>query len=571
MEKRVLLTGNPNVGKSALFTRLTGVRALSSNYPGTTVGFLEGTLSYEGEQWHMVDVPGAYTLDPTNEAEDVARRMLDEGADCVVIVLDATALERNLFLALQVQQRGIPCVAALNMVDEARHRGIEIDIPGLAAELGIPVIPTVAITGQGLSELVEALPEAKINKDVPADSDGRWARIGHIISRIQRVSHRHHTLMDRIEDISVDALWGGLLGLFVLALTFWLVRFCGEGLINHVLEPIYNATVMPVLNWLSPMLGPDTLAHKLIVGTPINGAIDPEQSFGLLSTGLYVALVMVFPYVLIFYAVLSFLEDFGYLPRMAVVFDSVMHKLGLHGYAVIPTLLSFGCNVPGIMATRVLESSRERFIAATLISVAVPCAGLQAMIIGAVSPLGWKYVLIVYGTLLALGLLIGWILNKILRGYSPELITEIPPYRLPPLHDWSMKLWFRMKSFFAEAIPLVMIGILIINLLEYTGAMDALSQGAAPLFKKVLGLPVETAPAIMVGMLRKDIALGMLMPLALTSRQLVIATVVLSVTFPCFATFAVLMRELGFKKMLGSLAITLTAAFGAGALLNLLL
>lgn len=573
-ESRVLLVGNPNVGKSVLFTHLTGVRALSSNYPGTTVGFLEGTLRHGGHIWHLVDVPGAYTLDATNEAEEVARQMVEKAAtqpnSLAIIVVDATALERNLFLTLQVMSRGLPCIIALNMVDEARHLGIDVNVQKLQQLLGVPVIPTVAVTEQGISDLVAALPNACSVNGLPTESGARWMKIGEIVQVVQKVIHRHHTLMDRFEDFSVNSLWGCLLGVAVLALTFWLVQVFGGGLRDYVLDPLYRWLMMPVLNGLSKLLGPGLL-HNLVVGTLINGGIDPEQSFGLLSTGLYVAFVMVFPYVLVFYALLCFLEDLGYLPRMAVVFDSLMHRMGLHGYAIIPTLLSFGCNVPGVMATRVLESMRERFIAATLISVAVPCAGLQAMIIGTVGPLGWKYLLLVYATLFFSWIFVGLILNKFLTGYSPELITEIPPYRLPPFKDWYMKLWIRMKSFFAEAIPLVMIGIIIINLLEFLGIMKGLARLMAPVFNNILGLPSAAAPAVLIGLLRKDVAMGMLIPLALNAKQMTIAAVVLSMTFPCFATFAVLTRELGVKRMFGSLAISLSLALIAGGILNFVL
>ncbi|MDD5420990.1 MAG: FeoB small GTPase domain-containing protein, partial [Synergistaceae bacterium] len=194
--------GNPNVGKSVFFSRLTGTHALSSNYPGTTVGFTEGTMRYGGKTARLIDVPGAYTLDPTNEAEMIARRILNDGADVVILVIDATALERNLVMAMQVLEHGIPVVVALNMVDEARHRGILIDIPKLEEELGVPIVPTVAVTGQGLSDLIAKMEEAKISHLQPMSKEVRWQVIGEVITKVQTVTHRHHTAMDRIEDVS---------------------------------------------------------------------------------------------------------------------------------------------------------------------------------------------------------------------------------------------------------------------------------------------------------------------------------------------------------------------------------
>jgi len=566
--KRILLTGNPNVGKSAFFSRLTGVHAISSNYPGTTVGFMEGTLRTEDACFRLVDVPGAYTLEPTNEAEEIALKLVEEGGEKVIIVLDATALERNLVLALQVLERGIPTIVALNMVDEARHRGVLVDPAALQEELGVPVVQTVAVTGQGIRELVARLGEARVSPLSATPREERWQRIGAIVSRVQRVVHRHHTLRDRMEDLSVHKFWGALIGIAVLSLSYMAVRELGEGLIRLVLDPFFESAVRPVLMRLSGLLGPGSFLHTLLIGTLFDGQIDFGLSFGVISTGLYVEFVMVLPYITAFYAVLSFLEDSGYLPRLAILFDALLHRIGIHGYSVIPTLLGLGCNVPGILATRVLESRRERFIAATLISVAVPCAALQAMIVGVLGDIGVRYVLLVYGALFASWIILGRLMHKLLPGFSPELIVEIPPYRMPSLHAFAMKLWFRVRGFLLEATPLVLGGILLANLLTTAGVIGFLSRLAAPLFNAVLGLPASAAGAILLGILRKDVAVGMLVPLGLTADQLVVATVTLAMTFPCIATFVVLWKELGARDTAKSLGIMLLTAFAAGGILN---
>ena len=577
--KRLLLVGNPNVGKSALFTRITGVHAVSSNYPGTTVGFLEGWLRRGGEVWRVIDVPGAYTLSPTNEAEEVAERMVDEGADAVILVLDATALERNLFLALQVMERGLPVVVALNMVDEARHKGIEIDVEELERSLGVPVVPTVAVTGEGISRLLDRLTEAGpgglllpgANERRVPGRDDRWSAIGEVIESVQRVSHRHHTLLDKLEDASVDSFWGLLIGLLVIVGSFSSIRLLGEGVIDRVLDPLFEAWLLPVAERVSDLLGGGGAAHDIIVGHLIDGRIDFEQSLGLLSTGLYVPLAMVLPYVAAFYFVLGLLEDFGYLPRLAVVFDALLHRMGLHGFAIVPSLLGLGCNVPGILATRVLDSDRERFIAATLISVAIPCAGLQAMILGTVGDLGARWVLTVYATLFASWLILGRLLHVFLPGFSPELIVEIPPYRIPSFKALGMKLWMRVRGFLMEAVPLVLAGILVIGLLEAAGITALLSRLLAPVFRGVLGLPPEASAPILLGILRKDVAMGLLGALGLSPAQLVVATVTLSMTFPCVATFIVLWRELGGRRLAASMGIMIASAMAAGAAVRLLL
>jgi len=569
--KKLLLVGNPNVGKSALFTRITGVHAVSSNYPGTTVGFLEGWLRRGGEAWRVIDVPGAYTLTPTNEAEEVAERMVAEGCDAVVVVLDATALERNLFLAFQVMERRLPVVVALNMVDEARHKGIDIDPALLEELLGVPVVSTVAVSGEGVSRLLDRLHEASPGREVPSTKEERWAAIGAVTEQVQKVRHRHHTFLDKLEDASVNSFWGLVIGIAVIASSFTAIRYAGEGLIDGLLDPLFERYWLPVVKYLSGIFGGGGILHDIIIGRLVDGHVDFEQSFGMLTTGLYVPVVMVLPYVLSFYAVLSFLEDFGYLPRLAVIFDALLHRMGLHGFAIVPSLLGFGCNVPGILATRVLDSQRERFIAATLISVAVPCAGLQAMIIGALGSMGMKWVAMVYGTLLVSWLLLGRLLHSILPGFSPELIVEIPPYRIPSLKAMGLKLWMRISGFFLEAVPLVLGGILLISLMDATGITDLLTRLLAPVFSGLLGLPGEAAGPILLGILRKDVAVGMLATLGLSPAQLVVATITLSMTFPCIATFIVLWRELGGKRMAASMGIMIASALVAGISVRMLL
>jgi ferrous iron transport protein B len=279
---------------------------------------------------------------------------------------------------------------------------------------------------------------------------------------------------------------------------------------------------------------------------------------------------MVLPYIIAFYGVLSLLEDVGYLPRLAVLFDALLHRMGVHGYAVIPTLLGLGCNVPGILATRVLESKRERFIASTLISVAVPCTSLQAMIVGALGDSPW-HMGTVYLALLASWVIIGRILHKTLPGFSPELIVEIPPYRLPSPSALWVKMRLRVMDFILEATPLVLGGILLVNLMEAIGVMDLLSRLLGPGLGTLMDLPAGAAGPIVMGLFRKDVAVGMLMPLNLTLNQMTVAVTVLAMTFPCIATFIVLLRELGPRDTARALAIMGASAVAMGTAMNLIL
>jgi small GTP-binding protein len=325
---KILLMGNPNVGKSALFSRLTGVQAIVSNYPGTTISYTQGYMKLGEEKAEVIDAPGTYTLEPTSEAEEIARKLLDSG-DIVINVVNAINLERNLYLTLQLLERGKPVVVALNLWDDTKHRGVDIDLDKLRELLGVLVIPTVAITGQGIKELVEHIPQAISPPHPPATRDERWAAIGQIIEQVQQIRHRHHTWRERLEDASVSPVSGGFIAVAILAAAFFVVRFIGEGLINYVLDPLFNTLWAPVILKLSQLMGNAGFLHDMVVGKITGGEVNFLESFGLLTSGLYVPLGVVLPYIVAFYLVLGILEDTGYLPRLAVLMDTVMHRLGL--------------------------------------------------------------------------------------------------------------------------------------------------------------------------------------------------------------------------------------------------
>jgi len=556
------------VGKSAFFSRLTGTRVIASNYPGTTVGFTKGSLKLGNEMVEVIDVPGTYTLEPTSKAEEVASEMLQSG-DLVINVVDATNLERNLYLTLDLLEREVPVVVALNIWDDTKHRGIEIDPAKLEGLLGVPVVPTVAVSGVGIKELVERFPEATSPRSPVRTRDERWAAVGSIVNEVQAITHRHHTWRERLQDVSIDRFTGLPIAFLVLATSFYVVRFIGENLISHVMEPLFDKLWAPLMLELSELLGSSGFWHDVLVGKLFDGEIDFFQSMGVLTTGLFIPLGAVLPYVLAFYFVLGLLEDVGYLPRLAVLLDNLMHRLGLHGYAIIPTMLGLGCCVPAILATRILESRRERLIVATLIAIAIPCAASQAMIIGLVGEQGMQYVVAVYGILFAVWLVLGFVLNHTVRGFSPELLVEIPPYRLPVWRTTLSKLWMRVYGFLREALPIILLAILAISILYTLGVFDAIANFTAPLVSGVFGLPKEAVVAIVVGFLRKDIAIGLLAPLSLSAGQLVIGCVVLTMFFPCIATFVVMARELRLKGLIFAIGVMIIVTLIVGGLLNL--
>jgi len=364
--KKVVLAGNPNVGKSLIFSRITRIGIVTANYAGTTVEMKAGHVSFKGSEYEIIDGPGIYSLEEFSKTDEIAINLIDN-ADIVIDVIDATNLERNLNLTLQLIEKNKPMVVCLNLWEETEHKGIAINVKELEKLLGIPVITVSALRSEGISELLAALIRAETS-DLVFDSDDNWSYIGNIVKKVQKLSHRHHTFLESISDLTLHHVWGIVIAFFVLIFTLIIVRFMGEGLIKEVFEPFYSLLYNPLLQSLVSKIPSDTI-RSLLVGN----SLDPLQSFGILTSGIYIALVSVFPYFFSFYLVFGFLEDFGYLPRLAVVLDKFFHKLGLHGYSSIPVMLGLGCKVPAFMATRSLTNKREKILTITLIFMSAPC------------------------------------------------------------------------------------------------------------------------------------------------------------------------------------------------------
>jgi len=572
--RTLFLLGNPNVGKSAIFSRLTGLDVILSNYPGTTVEFVRGQTKLGGETYQVVDVPGTYSLEPTNRAEQVAVRMLDTAAagDVVLNVLDAANLERNLFLTLQLIQRGLPMVVALNRWDMTKSRGIEINVDALAKNLTVPVVAVVGISGEGVKELSEAVlavaaEDRRPRLAVPLRSEDLWRLIGTLCAESQKLFHHHPSFLERVLEISVRMPWALLIALGVLAGTFACVRAVSEWLIAHVLDPFFMHAYLPGLLRLARGLHPPPWLADFLLGAPPV----PMESFGLLTTALYIPLVILLPYIFSFYVVLSFLEDSGYLVRLATALDRVFHPLGLHGYASIPILLGLGCKVPAVAATRILESDKERQIALVLILLLAPCLPQSAMIYSVLIRYGLQTVVAFFFLLLLLGLGAGLLLNRLLKGETPELFVEIPPYQLPGPRVLIRKVYLRLKNFLVEAVPMIVAGIALVNVLELTGLMGRVSDLFSPLVQGILGLPKEMSVVMISGFLRKDVAIGLLIPFHLTWKQLVIASLILVIYLPCVATFSMMVREFSLKIAVKISALTLVVALLLAGILNWIL
>ena len=559
--------GNPNVGKSVIFSRLTGIEVVSANYPGTTIEYTEGRMKLGEKMATLIDPPGVYSLEPTSKVEEVTGHILEQGADVVVNVIDSTNLERNLNLTLKILEKGLPTVVALNLWDVATRKGIEIDTAILAEALGVDVIPTVAVSGQGIYDLVEAIGKAKTPPPVQFESsDQRWARIGEIAEKSQKVLHRHPSLFDRLEDISLKPLTGIPIALLLLYLSFSLVIEVGETLQLKVTDPLFIAYSNFITDLVHRYVSSELLREILIGSSP-----ELLKSFGILTTGLYIPLGIVLPFLFPFYLLLGILEDIGYLPRLSVILDAFMHRIGLHGAAILPCVLGMGCSVPAVLSVRILESAKQRYLAATLMTMAIPCASQSAMIFGILAPYGLRYIFIVYATLFLSFVITGYLLHRFIGGESPEIFLEIPPYRMPNLQALLKKTFIRVREFLKEAVPYIGLGMIIMNFFYLTGLMHLIGEELKPVVSGLLGLPSDAATALIIGFLRKDVGIGMFAPLDMTPVQYVIAAVVLAMYMPCVATFMVMLKELGVSGTAKSVALRLVAALVVGTALNLIL
>lgn len=654
VELTIALAGNPNVGKSVIFNQLTGVGVICANYPGVTVDICLGTTKYLGRTIGIVDLPGAYSFGAAAEDQLATRRFLfEEHPGALIYVLDATNLERNLYMLLQLIDFKIPLVVMLNLIDEAARQGISVDADRLSSLLGVPVIPAVATEGRGVSEAVAAAVEVAEGKkkikpikisygrdveetvgeltrvllknldntpyNVPVralslmmlegDKDilqsvGRFmggseaikeaARLAGDIERQHgeaagtRISRerfglagviaesakgkatRGEPISQRLWGLTIKPRTGVPIMIAVLAFLFSFLFIAGNFL-SDLLSRLWVLTASPVIKYaIYGIFGHGELARTLLWG---------------FDAGIEAALTIGVPYVLVFYFLLAFLEDSGYLNSIAFLTDTMLHKLGLHGRAVIPMIAGMGCNVPAIIGTRVLTSQREKFIA-SLIIVLIPCSARITVVIGGVGKYAGPWYalgIFVVSALLVIGL--GLAVNKLLPGEPSGLVMEMFGLRRPSLKAMAQKTWWRFREFFFVALPVVIGGSLVLGGLYETGWIWKLSAPLKPLIEGWLGLPMIAGVALIFGVLRKELALQFLVTFGIaqygdqaanllsfmTKSQLFVYGLVTVIYIPCLAAIAVLGRELGWKRASVIIAITVGFALLLGGLANWIL
>ncbi len=570
---KVVLAGNPNVGKSAVFQLLTGVYVEVSNFPGTTVDINSGRMG----QAVIFDTPGVYGVSAFNDEERVAREVI-LSADTVVNVVDAAHLDRDLFLTLQIIELGYPTVVALNMMDEAKDHGLEIDTKALSEQLGVEVVPMVAVQKKGFAELKAAILRARpgrveaglirrLPKDVDDQADAlmiieddeetcrkygvtpagareeiyrmRRDRADRVVAAVVRETNSGATFSTRLGRWTLQPLTGTLLLLAFLVVMYYVLGvFIAQDVVG-VTEGVWmNQFYAPwISDLVARLISPDGFFGQLLVG-----------EFGLLTMTVSYLIGLLLPLVIGFYLVLSLMEDSGYLPRVAVLVDRLMTKVGLNGRAIIPTILGLGCVTMATMTTRLMGTKRERTIATFLLSLAIPCSAQLAVLATMLAPLGLGYSLLFTAVLFLIFGLTGMAMNKVLPGQSSDLLIDLPPLRLPRASNVLQKTWLKSKMFLTEAGGVFALGSVAVAALNAWGVLDKLQAALSPITVGWLGLPKETANAFVMGFVRRDFGAAGLYDLSMTSHQTMVALLTITLFVPCIASVMIILKERGRKE-----------------------
>jgi ferrous iron transport protein B len=566
---RIALVGQPNVGKSVVFGRLTGRYVTVSNYPGTTVAVTRGRAPVGAEVCDIIDTPGVNSLDGTiSEDERITREVVaGDQSDLIVQVADARNVRRALMLTSQLATFGKPMVLALNMVDEAFARGISVNAPSLAAALHVPVVELVAVEGRGLSELRDALASAA-RPHVPvhplASDRAVWAH--ELTERVRSVS----TLsLAYVQEALARATRRPVTGLPILAAVLYAMYlfvgvFGAQTLVKIFEDGVFGRGVNPASVWVANRFIPFPIVRDFLVG-----------QYGLITMGVTYSIAIVLPVVATFFLMFGFLEDSGYIPRLAIFCDRIFRVMGLNGKAVLPMVLGLGCDTMATMTTRILGTPKERLIAILLLALGIPCSAQLATIMGILGGISFAALATLFGVVLGQMFLVGWLAARVLKGERSEFVLELPPIRWPRIGNLLTKTRLRVWWYLGEAVPLFLVGTVLLFVLDRFGALELIAAAGRPLVTGLLGLPPVTAQILVMGFLRRDYGAAGLFQLAhsgqLTGVQAVVALTVMTLFVPCVANFLMMVRERGLKTGLAILAVVTPVAVFTGAGLNYVL
>ncbi|UCH80723.1 MAG: ferrous iron transport protein B [Nitrospiraceae bacterium] len=608
------LVGNPNVGKSAIFGLLTGRYVVVSNYPGTTVEITNGEVELRGDNYQITDTPGVNSLVPMSEDEKVTRDiLLDRDFVSVIQVIDSKNIKRALTLTLQLVEMGVPLVVDLNMRDEAANRGIQIEEEELRKIFGVNVVSTIAVQKKGLSTLKDAalapqvseyqilydpliekaveqiaayLPETNISKRSIAlmilsgdstlkdwllrnVSDDHIREMESIRDETARhfstplsyliSKHRHRLaegITDRvlskadkdrkgiskfIDDLTTHPVWGIFVLMFVLYATYEFVGRLGAGIfVDFLEEVVFGEYLNPWVEKLVTLLVPVTFLQELIVGP-----------YGIVTMAITYAIAIILPITTTFFIAFSIMEDSGYLPRLASMLNRVFQTMGLNGKAVLPMVLGLGCDTMATLTTRILDTRKERVIVTLLLALGVPCSAQLGVILGMFGKQPMLAMLIWLGVLIGVIILVGFLAARIIPGQKVDFILELPPIRVPQFSNVLVKTVGRIEWYLKEAVPLFILGTLILFAADKLKILPLVQDAASPLIVGILGLPAEATESFIIGFLRRDFGAAGLFALQergmLNTEQIVVSLVTITLFIPCIANLFVIIKERGMK------------------------
>ena len=634
MVETIVLVGNPNVGKSVIFGRLTGTYAVVSNYPGTTVDISRGAMTLAGRRYEVIDTPGTDALLPSSEDEQVTRDVIMRVRPAAVIqVADAKNLRRALLLTFELIECGVPLILALNMHDEAVSRGIRIDAPRLENILGVPVIATIGITGEGIPELKKRLPHARhgnFNATYPPEIErlltetaagfgapapcARAAAamlvsgdrtvfryvagalpdgfIGRLERKVADFVRPPRLLIFETKNMYAAQITGEVITSQGTPAESRLARlgalcmrpFPGYLIVLAVLFIMYEFVGVFAAGTLVNLLENHLFGRYVIplAGTLINGAIPSEivreflmGPYGLVSMALTYAAAIVLPVVAAFFLFFGLLEDSGYLPRLSVMLDRLFRTFGLNGKAVLPMVLGLGCGTMAALGTRILETRKERLLALLLLSLTIPCSAQLGIILGLLAGLSWQAGLIWFVSITGSLVAVGAAANRVLPGHRSPFILEIPPLRRPDFGNVVTKVKMRLVWYVKEAVPLFALGTAILFFSDKLHMLSVLERVARPVVVSAMGLPAQVTPTFILGFLRRDYGAAGLFVMAqdglLDARQVVVSAVAITLFIPCVAQCFVVIREQGMKIAIALFAFVIIYAIGYSSLLNMVL
>jgi ferrous iron transport protein B len=567
----ILLVGNLKVGKSTIFSNLVGQRRQRIPYPDGGIELEAGRIS-TGPFRYIIDTPGFYSLQDRSEDAQLVRDLLTGGqVGAVLLVLDAKNLTRGLTLFLELSEFDIPLTVALNMCDEARQRGVEVDVSGLSEILGIDVVSTVATEGRGLGQLRRALatarrPQMRLETDAATDDiqklEAARNQAEQLTSRVMssRPAARA-TWKERLAELSRKPASGIPIAILVLLVTYLFVGWFGAGILVDLLEgKLFGELLIP---WLEKLIGqlPWQWVRELLIGP-----------FGLLTVGLVLSLAIVLPVLATFFFAFALMEDSGYLPRLSLLTDRVLRKLGLNGKGVLPLVMGFSCVTMAVLSTRVLDSRKQRIIATLLLILTVPCAPLLSVMMVLLARLSIWATVVFFGLLLVQFFIVGALANLLIPGKRPDFVLELPPMRAPRLKVTLIKTGHQITWFLKEAIPYFLLGTFVLFLLDQFGALDALREGLHPVSVRLLGLPDESADVFFMTVVRREAGAALLAQQSASGLydgvQVVITLMVMTLMIPCINSVLVMYKERGFMVSTAILLTVIAYSLLVGGLMH---